>query len=166
MHWAQRSRELLLLNRATLAIQQENDIPYSVHERAKSTDPLCKRFCPSHAYLCKPTPSVISHYQSMISVEWYRRCQKNIERSFATTDTLYYTVSFSFDEKKNGCHSVFCFSCIFILLSRESDQSAITSLLRSYRLPVCLLLQHGVIPPSAIPHGTSELAGLFSSLSL
>ena len=55
----------------------------------------------------------------------------------------------------------FEFSCIFILLSRESDQCAVTSLLRPSldRLPH----QDGGIPLSVFPYGTtSNLADLYS----
>ena len=60
----------------------------------------------------------------------------------------------------------FVFSRIFILLSRESDQSAVT---RSHReLPaICLPHQDEGIPLSAFPdRTTSKLADLFSTLSL
>ena len=60
----------------------------------------------------------------------------------------------------------FVFSCIFILLSRESDQCAIGLQalgVASHRLPH----QHGGILLSAFPNGTtSKLAGLISTLSL
>ena len=60
---------------------------------------------------------------------------------------------------------VYLFSCIFILLSRESDQSAMRA-----RLGVASHLSttpRWGIPLSAFPNGTtSKLAGLFSTLSL
>ena len=61
------------------------------------------------------------------------------------------------------------FSSIFILQLRESDQSAISSSVRSCRPPVYLtkMLEDREIPPSAFPNDTlSKLAGLVSTLSL
>ena len=56
-------------------------------------------------------------------------------------------------------------SCIFILLPRESDQSVVTSSLRSCE-PFCLPHQDGGIPQSAFPNcTTSKLTGLFFVLT-
>ena len=49
----------------------------------------------------------------------------------------------------------FVFSCIFILLSRESDQCAVRARLE---LPaICLPHQDGEIPPSAFPNGITQV---------
>ena len=62
---------------------------------------------------------------------------------------------------------IYLFSYIVILLSRESDPSALRARLRVASHLSTVPHQDGGIPQSAFPNGTiSKLAGLFSTLSL
>ena len=87
------------------------------------------------------------------------RRQKNLKTAVKTLNA---------HQTANDCRPTgnnFLFSCIFILLSRESDQCAIRA-----RLGVAGHLSttpRWGIPLSAFPNSTtSKLAGLFSTLSL